>query len=180
MKYEAPNSNYEKFFQKMLEFKTLEVNKWNKNHLIGYFCQKYYDKYNEQYSFKFNTEQPSKCFEVFTINKILIGLTSDSVIIKQYIDWVFNTKVKNAKRKLTSISFLTNESEMNFFKTKYLNNSFQIDRTTILPDNVKAITNLSTYGDLAFMLAIDCEESNKIKELLTSMGFDINVLSKVK
>ena len=69
---------------------------------------------------------------------------------------------------------------MNFFKTKYLNNSFQIDRTTILPDNVKAITNLSTYGDLAFMLAIDCEESNKIKELLTSMGFDINVLSKVK
>lgn len=180
MKYEAPNSNYEKFFQKMLEFKSLDSSKWNKNHLIGYFCQKYYDKYNELYNFKFNTEQPSKCFEIFIMNKILIGLSSDPVIIKKYIDWVFDTKVKNAKRKLTSISFLTNESEMNFFKTKYLNNSFQVDRTTSLPDNVKSIVSLNTYGDLAFMLAIDCEESNKIKELLASINFDISILSKVK
>jgi hypothetical protein len=34
---------YDKLFVKMNEFKTLGVNEWNSNHILGYYCQKYQD-----------------------------------------------------------------------------------------------------------------------------------------
>ena len=94
---DAPNPNYQKFFDKFLEIETLETKNWKVPHLIGYFCKKYFETYKVKYKFKFNSPAPSKCFEVFQIKKLASCLTSDPVLLKEYIDWVYKTKVVKAK-----------------------------------------------------------------------------------
>ena len=42
-----------------------------------------------------------------------MNLTADPSLLKEYIDWVYDNKVVKAKRKLTSISFMTNEGIVN-------------------------------------------------------------------
>lgn len=181
---EAPNKNYERFFNKFKQFETKDLKEWDKTDVLAYFCDKYYKKYNSEYSFKFNAPQPSKCFEVFNINKLTILLSSDPETLKLYIDWIFSEKVEKAKRKLTSISFLTNELYLREFKQKYLsgniNNLPNIDRTMNLPneilDKVKLIDeNILTYGDLAFAFNANNSLSDKLKEL----DIDFSIINRV-
>ena len=88
-----------------------------------------------------------------------MNLTSNSVILKEYIDWVFLNKVVKAKRRLTSISFLTNEKTIYEYKMNVLilnNNISNIKRSMLLPDKYKLEfsnigININTYGDLAFI-----------------------------
>lgn len=183
MNYEAPNNFYSKFFSKFSEIDSLAISDWSKTHVLGYFCKKYYDKYNKLYSFKFNTPQPSKSFEIFQINKLYISLSSDPKVLKSYIDWIFETKVNRAKRQLTSISFLTTEQDLYAFKNKYLSgtlNEMVIDRTTKLPEEVKSICNIDNYGDLAFFLSVESEECVELKKKLVELKFDLGSLSKVR
>lgn len=176
----APNKSYEKLFEKFKEIDSLEIQKWNKNHLLGYFIKKYKDYYSDDYKFKFNTPRASECFELFNINKIIINLSSDPNIVKNYIDWIFENKVKKAKRKLSSISFLTSESDFITFRKLYLSDCLSIDRNIELPDNIKQISNMNTYGDLAFYIASGIGESEVLKKKLLDVGFNLNDLEKVK
>ena len=176
---EAPNKNYERFFQKFLALDSTQIKDWDKNLVLAYFCKKYKEKYNEDYKFKFNTQQPSSCFEIYVINKLYINLSSNPETLKLYIDFVFDTKIKNAKRKITSVNTLCDEKCLYTFKTKYLQNKIQasIDRTSMLDQQVinkiKHINeNILTWGDLAFMIQSESEESFKIKEQLKDFNFD--------
>lgn len=175
---DAPNSNYEKFFKKFEDIETLNVKDWNKTLILAYFCKKYKEKYGHDYKFKFNTEQPSKCFEVFVINKLTINLSSDPEILKTYIDFIFDTKIKNAKRKITSINTLDDQNFLFSFKNKFLKGSVNIviDRTTKLQDSViekiKHVNeNILTYGDLAFIMQAGGDQASKIKDVLCDFNF---------
>lgn len=182
---DLPNENYRKLFEKFKNIETLEVKDWKVNEILGYFCKKYQETYNVNYKFKFNTPAPSKCFEVFQVKRLASNLTSDPVILKDYIDWVYKNKVVKAKRRLTSISFMTVEGIMNEYKFNVLlnskNNNNTISRSTPLPDKYKDIfKDMETYGDLAFLIQSkltdeQTESFNKAKEL----GLDISILSKV-
>lgn len=153
----APNDNYIKFFKKFEDAKSLEPKQWNATHVLGYFIDKYENHYKSKYKFKFNTSAPSKCFEVFQIKKLSSILSSDPIILKEYIDWVFDAKVIKARRKLTSISFMTSEGVVGEYKMNYfLSDKKKIDRSTPLPENIKAVFkeigfNLSNYGELSFL-----------------------------
>jgi len=178
----APNLNYEKFFEKFIEIENTDCKNWSKTGVLAYFCKKYKDQYNIEYEFKFNAPQPSKSFEVFQINKLCINLSSDPIILKDYIDWIFENKVKKSKRRLTSISFLTNEYSLKDFKTRHLRNQTlsTIDRATRLPEKlinkIKTINeNILTYGDLAFMMQSQSSDCEKIKLL----NLDLSFLSRV-
>lgn len=189
---DVPNEHYKKFFEKFKEIDALPIKEWKPTHVLAHFCKKYKEEYNTDYKFKYNSSSPSKCFEVFQIKRLAQFLSSDPVILKQYIDWVFEHKVKQAKRKLTSISFLNSEFSVNEFKLKYINNnvpenSKKIDRVTQLPDNIKDILNKysfkpSTYGDLAFIQQAfqDTDPNFKLalKEI-ADIGFDINKLKEI-
>ncbi len=185
---DVPNEKYKKFFDKFLEIDSLEVKDWKAAHLIGYFCKKYQDYYNIKYTFKFNNPLPSKCFEVFQMSRIGLLLSSSPNIIKEYIDWVFENKIPLTKRRITSISFLTNEQALNEYKMKLLSvskKSDNISRATLLPEQYKSIFQnlnifINTYGDLSFL-----NHAEKTDELidafnkLTQLGFDKNILDKV-
>lgn len=181
---ESPNKNYERFFDKFKEHESKEIKEWNKTDILAYFCNKYYKKYNSEYIFKFNTPQPSKCFEVFNINKLTILLSSDPETLKLYIDWVYSEKVEKAKRKLTSISFLSNDLYLKEFKQKYLSGNISslpnIDRTLELPESIlvkiKSIDeNILTYGDLAFIL----QSNSNIAKQIRDLDLDLSMINRV-
>jgi len=182
-----PNANYEKMFIKFKEIDTIPIKSWTATHILGYFVKKYSSHYNVNYKFKFNTTLPSKSFEIFQVKKISSLLSSNPAIIKEYIDWVFDNKVKQAKRRLTSISFIAHEGVIQEYKDKFLfEDKTSIDRSTQLPDNILQILlntkffNVKTYGDLAFIKKINNDEVKSIFELIVNCGFDISILEKVK
>jgi hypothetical protein len=182
---EAPNENYKKFFLKFSEIDTLEVKDWKVLHVLAYFCKKYKETYQIDYKFKFNNSAPSKCFEVFQIKKLSQLLSSNPSILKEYIDWVYLNKVVKAKRRLTSISFMTVEGVVNEYKLKYLFSTSQtISRETPLPDKYKNIFNdkgfsLQTYGDLAFLSKMDDFSIVGALQEAELAGLDKNILTRI-
>jgi len=154
----APNSNYVNCFNKIKEWENIPEHEWNKNHVLGYFASKYQDHYTKNYVFKYNTTSPSKCFEVFQINKLGIHLSQDGSILKKYIDWYFDTKI--GSKKITSVSAILNEGILAEFKYRFLSNILNetIKRADTLPLNLYSIVSnynpaIKTYGDLAFLYA---------------------------
>ena len=187
---EVPNEHYRKFFNKFKEIETLDVKEWKVVHLISYFCKKYKEHFNLDYKFKYNNSAPSKAHESFIIRKISVSLSSNPQIFKDYIDWVFLTKVVKAKRRITSISFLSVEDIMNDYKINVLlkndKRPTNIDRSIQLPKEYKLIFaeagyNLENYGDLAFMSQASEMPENFIKafDRIKEMGFDLSLLEKV-
>jgi hypothetical protein len=172
-----PNDQYRKFYDKFSEIETLEVSAWKPAHLIGFFVKKYKEQYHVNYKLKFNSPSPSKCFEIFQIKKLAQMLSADPTLLKGYIDWVFEFKIIKAKRRITSISFLTIEEIVNDYKINVLlsnNKDSNIDRQTLLSDKFKIIFQkagytLSTYGELAFLF-----QSSEISSAL------INAMNEAK
>jgi hypothetical protein len=183
-----PNEKYRQFFEKFPEINTLDVNEWKTVHILAYFCKKYEEQYDVKYSFKFNSPSPPKCFEVFQVKRLAMLLSSNPQILKEYIDWVFKTKVVQAKRRLTSISFMTNDSVTNEYKMSVLlagKKNLNVDRSTILSDKYKAVFQeigvfVDSYGDLAFLAQMEqtpdmISAFNKLNE----MGFDKDILVRI-
>ena len=184
-----PNDKYKKFFAFFPEVDTLDVSQWRLAHLLGYFCKKYKETYNVDYSWKFNDPRPTKCFEVWQMNTLTSKLSANPKIIKEYIDWVYLNKVVKAKRRLTSISFMTVEGVVNEYKMNVLfagKKDLSVDRSTQLPADYQSIfveagTPLKTYGDLAFVAHMT-DMPQPLRDALTkieSMGFDKAVLGRI-
>lgn len=186
---EVPNEKYKQLFDKFKEIENLSIKEWKVPQILGYFCKKYYNEYNIKYKFKFNTPSPSKSFEIFQIKRLSCNLSKDPLILKNYIDWVFSNKVKKSKRRLTSISFLTDENTINDYKINYLlNNNLEekITRSTLLPNEyiikfIKSEYPIKTYGELAFLYQMEdkSEDLKKCFNDIISLGFDIEILKKV-
>jgi hypothetical protein len=186
---DAPNDHYRKFFEKFPEIETLDPKEWKIPQLLGYFCKKYFETYQVKYKFKFNSSSPSKCFEVFQIKKLASMLTAKPELLKDYIDWVYRFKVIKAKRRLTSISFMTIEGVVNEYKLNILlapKYNGNIGRSTPLPIEYivpfkEAGFFAGTYGDLSFLYQMSDMpiELNSAFEKAKSLGLDVTVLSKV-
>jgi len=186
---EGPNEKYRKFFEKFAEIDTLEVSQWKTTHLLAYFCKRYQEQYGIKYSFKFNSPSPSKCFEVFQVSRLGMLLSKQPTILKDYIDWVYLNKVIKAKRRLTSISFMTNEGIVNEYKVNVLlagKNSVNVDRSTPLPEKYQSIFKecdviINTYGDMAFLSKMDSMPDKLILafKCIEDMGFDMSILKRI-
>lgn len=185
----VPNEKYRKFFEKFAEIENIDVSQWKVAHLLGYFCKKYKDHYKVDYSWKFNNEAPTKCFEVWQMNVLGSKMSTSPKIIKEYIDWVFVNIVPKAARKLRSISFLTAEETVNNYKINILfagKKNLSVDRSTELPTEYQVIfeqagSSIKSYGDLAFITQmLDMPESLKTAvQKIESMGFDKSILSRI-
>ena len=167
-----PNDNYRKLFEKFKRIEFVKVEEWKKPEILGYFCKKYFEYYQTNYTFKFNVPQPSKCFEIFMVSSLAGKLSSDPNILKKYIDWSFVECVPKAKRKLTSISFLNKEDVLAHYKMNVLSFSHapKLNRSSELNEDIKKIVdsfNLSirTYGDLAFLYNMN-EAPDNVKTFL--------------
>lgn len=191
-----PNKKYEQYFAKFAEIETLPIEQWKPVHLIGFFCKKYKEAYGVDYSWKFNNPLPSKSFEVWQFNTLVSKLSKNPQILKDYIDWCFVNVVPKAKRRLTSISFLTKEEVVIPYKLNVLlasQTTVNIDRTTLLPQTFIDIiqrahgVNASTYGDLAFLHSSYVNNSDKgivaawanTLEWLEKEGLDTKIIGRI-
>jgi len=188
----APNEKYEKFFAKFSEIETIKIADWKPYHILSYFCFLYEKEYGKKYQWKFNSPSPSKCFEIFHINKVRIQLSSSPIILKDYIDWIFANKVPLCKRRFTSISFMTNEDFVREYKIQYLTGTTApieeetIRRSTKLPESYRAVfidvgQNVATYGDLAFLSKMNNKEEsiNRAFDKIIELGFDEEILRRI-
>jgi uncharacterized protein (DUF3820 family) len=113
-------------------------------------------------------------------------LSKDPNILIHYINWLFKNKIPNAKRKITSISFINNELFLKEYKMQTLySQEVTLTRTTKLPESYYEIFKetdypCATYGDLSF-LYLSKEKDNYLDyfEKLEKLGFDLNLLKKV-
>lgn len=184
-----PNEKYRQFFEKFKEIESLDVAEWKPVHILAYFCKKYQDQYQTKYSFKFNSPSPLKCFEVFQVKKMGMLLSSNPKILKEYIDWIYENKVIKAKRRLTSISFMTNEGVTQEYKMNVLlagKKNLNVDRSTPLPVKYQDIfqnagVSIQTYGELCFVSQMDPMSFELVGAFLKieEMGFDKEVLTRI-
>jgi hypothetical protein len=184
---DLPNEKYKKFFATFDEIETLDVSHWRPVHIIGYFCKKYEEHYKTKYSFKFNSPSPTKSFEVFQIKRLAMLLSSNSRLLKEYIDWVFESS-SAAKTKRRSISFITEEGLVQYYKLNVLlqnKTNLGVNRSTQLPLNYREIfqaigITVQNYGDLAFLFQM--EKSPELRDAfakLKELGFDEEIVSRI-
>lgn len=192
---DAPNDKWAKFFVQFKEIETLPNTQWKPVHLIGYFCKKYYEAYNVKYSFKFNNMNPNKSFELFQLKTLAINLSSNPGVLRDYIDWTFLEKVQKGRRRFTSISFMTKEEDIKYYKINVLladKKNLHVDRSTALPtdykETLKVVGPIGTYGDLSFMYqsfksgAFDGALAVKFStamETLEKLGLDVELLNRI-
>jgi len=169
---------YKKFFSKFGEIETVSTKEWKVFHLLAYLCKKYEAYYGLKYSFTFNNPAPSKSYEVYQIKKLSNMLSSDPQILKDYLDWVFEKKIIEKKKRITSLGYFTHIDVVNEFKFKFLFNKKQITRTDALPDNVAIICvkhnfKIKTYGELAFIKRMPNQDTlfNELK----AIGFNTDL-----
>lgn len=184
-----PNDKYKKFFENFAEIDTLDVAAWKPVHVLAYFCKKYKETYGVGYKFKFNSPLPTKCFEVFQIKKLAMNLTANPTLLRDYIDWIYQTKVIAAKRRLTSISFMVHDGLVQEYKTNVLlagKQNLTVDRSTPLPEKFKTVfkeagTSINTYGELAFVSQMNplSSELTAAMTRIQEIGFDKEVLSRI-
>lgn len=190
-----PNEKWAKFFDKFNEIETLDVSQWKVVHLLGYFIKKYKETYQIDYPWKFNNQNPNKSFEVWQMNTLAAKLSANPKILKDYIDWAYDNLVPKAKRRLTSISFMTKDEIVNPYKVDVLlggKKNLSVDRTTPLPTIFSEVVfnrmghKFATYGDLAFVDQIYNDTQNEkhddwlaVRDELKDKGFDLEILSRV-
>lgn len=184
-----PNEKYQKFFVKFAEIDTLPVEQWKLVHLLSYFCRKYKETYQLDYAWKFNNPNPNKCFEVWQMNTLVAKLSAKPQILKDYIDWAYDNLVPKAKRRFTSLSFMTKDEVVNPYKMEVLfgkKSSPNIDRSTPLPEKYhqalgKYFSSITTYGALAFAMQMDpkLEGLDEALERMKVLGFDMEILKRV-
>jgi hypothetical protein len=186
----VPNEKYRKFFDKGLDFVKLDVADWKAAHLIMYFDKKYRDTYGVSYAWKFNNPSPAKCFEVWQFNTLCAKLSANPKILRDYIDWVYDVEVPKTKAKFRSISFITQDERVNYYKLNILlagQKNLSVDRSTPLPSIYRDVFNtvggisISTYGDLAFISRMDpmLEKISSAMLAIEEQGFDLEVLKRI-
>jgi hypothetical protein len=178
------SEHYKKFFAKFNEINNIDVVDWKIVHLLAYVCEKYENHYGVKYSFKFDKPAPSKSYEVYQFQKLGNMLSSNPKIIKEYIDWVFKSKIIEKKKRITSLGYFTHIDIVNEYKFKFLiNKNIQtVARTDVLPQNITAAcarhgSTVRTYGQLAFLKKMPGQE-DLFKELI-NLGFKMEVLDKI-
>lgn len=185
---DVPNEKYAKFFALFPEINTLEVDKWTLAHLLGYFCKKYKETYNEDYHWKFNNENPKKCFEFWQMSTLVARLSKNPQILKDYIDWAYLNLVPKAKRRFTSISFITKDEILISYKMNVLlagKKNLNVDRSTLLPPKYKDALiefgiNVSEYGELAFLSQMEqTADVTAAFTKLSELGFDMEILKRI-
>lgn len=191
-----PNEKYQKFFGKFKEIDILDVKQWKVVHVLSYFCKKYKEVFNLDYQFKFNDPNPNKCYEVWRINQLSAKLSSNAEILRNYIDWVFEEKAKKSKKRFSSISFITNDDVVNYYKINILlgnKKQLHLDRSSLLSSEFKSILQqfniqINTYGDLTFYYQVyksgGLDEQNNSNftnafQKMKEVGFDETIFERI-
>ena len=181
---------WQKFFLTFSEIDKLAPAYWKEKHFLAYFCFRFEQHFKQKFSFSFNGP-PSKCTEIIFIKKIYSMLnTSNPIMIKSYIDWVFDKKIIPKNLKIRTQGFLITPglgNEFNFFWQE----SNKITKSTELPTAALILAkefevSAETYGDLGFICEALKQSSagrdnyQKFIHKLEAIGLDFSPLKDLK
>lgn len=126
--------------------------------LLGLFVSLYESHYGTKFGFSLNERGLFRSAEANHIRKLCGLFDSDAHMAADYIRWVFEKKVVERKRKITSLGFLNIPASINEFKLAKVDGA-KVRRSTPLPTKMKAWLSdnlpeiaLKDYGDLRSML----------------------------
>lgn len=189
---------WQKFFDKLddVNHDSIPVHKWDDVHVLAYICKRFREHFGQSFSFSL-VGAPSKCSELFCVKRMRFMLlgngNSNPKILKEYVDWVFDNKIINAKRSLVSMGFFITPGVCNEFKAHCAREN-KIIRSTPLPDKYLHLADsvgiskdtVSTYGDVAFVkMAVEQdpegrEDYGAFLRHIESFGFDMSVLKRLE
>ena len=179
---------WQKFLAKFDDIDKLSISEWKEAHLLGYFCRRYEKCFKKKFALSFRGA-PSKCNEIYMIKKTMAMLDNiDPLVVKDYIDWVFDVKIIPSKIHIRSIGFLTTPGFGNEFNT-YRSKKMKVSKSTELPSKYQQVAEtlnlpVITYGDLAFIkMSLDQSPDNESRapykvlfKNLIALGFEPQVL----
>lgn len=172
---------WDKFLQKSKE--QIPTEEWKLAHILGHWYSIYEKQYGRTYTINFS-QPPGKSFDVLRIKSIANNISSDPVILRDYIDWVFNEKVIKNKLNIKTLAVLVKDEYINEYKERLTMTNKPIDRSTPIPPNfanvIKAHNQpFKTYGELAYARKAG-SEYQFLFDNLSKVGFNLSVLDKVK
>ena len=181
---------WQNFMNKFFEIETLKISQWKEVHFLAYICKRFEQCFGRKFPLDMRYA-PSKSPNIYFIKKMFAMLnTTDTRIIKEYIDWVWDEKIIPKKIKIRTLAFFLAPTVCNEFLYKR-NEKLKPTRSTEIPPEYKSIAetlgvNVSTYGDLAFIkTAINQDNNNSYKEYkklfmhLKSLGFEESILEQI-
>ena len=164
--------------------------------LLGYFSELYTKHYGVDFVFSLNDKGLFRGSEAHQIRKMYGLLANNAKVSKKYLDWVFETKVGQKKRKITSLGFLATPAIVNEFNLLQQKNK-RITRSTALPNGMTTWLKsfapetlsqvvLKDFGDLHSLLThygrghLNDHEQTKIfvQKLVSSGVIDQNLKIK--
>jgi hypothetical protein len=188
-----PNAFWRRFKKDLDKYADVPVKDWQEKQVLGHIMKRYKDLMGIDFSLSY-VGAPGKSKEIFCIRKLMLNLgTEDGIMLKRYIDWVFDTIIVPKGVTLTSIAYFFVNEFILAFKKELNKSKPKVTRATDLPDDIKTCAaNLSldikTYGDLAFAkVALREDPGNKDLEKyfdlfveLRRYGFDDSVLGSLE
>jgi len=130
--------------------------------LLSYFNHLYSEYYKTDFTFSLTEKGLFRGPEAYHTRRLLAMLGSNPIHVRNYMDWVFDTKVGKRKSKITSLGFLSMAGVVAEFKL-HQQKAKQIGRDTPLPgkmlswikSNIPDLNQyvaLSDHGDLHVLL----------------------------
>lgn len=131
--------------------------------LLSYFAHLYEQYYGTAFTFSLNEKGLFRGTEMHHVRRMYAMFDAKVEYARAYMDWLFETKVKQRKRKITSLGFLATPTVITEFKL-CLQKKLSICRDTPLPagmltwiqSHVPELPNhvaLSDHGDLHLLLS---------------------------
>lgn len=130
--------------------------------ILGYFCHKYKEHYEMDFALSLNEKGLFRGPEINILRLVYKSLDDNPTAARRYIDWYFDRKIKQRKKRITSLSFLAAPFTLNEFKL-HVRVSKQVTRSKKIPDgmlkwindfapDVASYVTLNDYGDLKLLL----------------------------
>lgn len=180
----SPNVYWQKFKLRLDNYGQKPIDDWSEEDFLGHILKRYKDTFGSELGLSYSGP-PTKCREIYCMKRMILTLgVSDNQIIKDYIDWTYDSVIIPSKIIITSLAYFFTVNIISQFKQS-IKKKTRLNRTSILPSAYISIIeqfnlNLNTYGDLAFAkLMMEEEESVQFVELfneLKKVGFDDKVL----
>ncbi len=185
-----PKLCWRRFKERLNKYDSIPINEWKAEQILGHILFRFKNLYGVEFTLSFSGA-PSRCSEIYQTKRMIAELgTEDFQMIKDYVDWVYDTKIIPQKIVITSIGFFFTKSFILKFKAGY-KKAHRISRTTQLPKLVESLVSelsisVLTYGDLAFAkMAVDNSPDDYpdyklLFQRLKDSGFDTSILDKLE
>lgn len=184
---------WKKFFLKMKDieiepFKS-KVFLWKPEHILGYICKRFKQLYGKEFAITIKNA-PSKCPDMFFVKRMIQSLnTTNMVIVKEYVDWMYDTKIIPENKKIRTLAYFMTAGFCNEFHFARAENEI-IKRSSTIPKPFKDLAeslniSASTYGDLAFIKmaaerTTDLNNPNvQFIKNIQALGFELSTLEKL-